>query len=71
MVRKVRKYANGGQIKDHTSTGYRWPKPSYTEAVIDRVKGAFTGGAAGKAAKEVDNNRRKRDLDRAIDEASG
>ena len=70
MVRKVHKYANGGQIKDHsTETSYRWPKPSYMDAVKDRVKGMFTGGAAGKAAKELD--RRKPDLDRTIDDMSG
>jgi len=72
MVRKVHKYANGGQVKDHsTETSYRYPKPTYMDAVKDRVKGMFTGGAAGKAAKEVDSNRRKRDLDRAIDDMSG
>ena len=74
MVVKKRKYANGGQVKDHTSTDYRYPKPSYMEAVKDRVKGAFTGGAAGRAAKKVNGSEggaRKRQLDKAIDEMSG
>lgn len=74
MVVKKRKYANGGQVKDHTSTDYRWPKPSFAEAVKDRVKGAFTSGAAGQAAKKVSGSKdgaRKRQLDKAIDEMSG
>lgn len=67
MVRKVRKYANGGQVKDYTSTGYRWPKPTYGEAVFDRMKEMVSGGAAGKAAKQVDANRRKKQIDDAVD----
>lgn len=83
MVIKKRKYANGGQIKDHCAdggipedmrTGYRYPKPSYAEAVKDRVKRAFTGGAAGRAAKKVDASEggaRKRQIDKAVDDMSG
>lgn len=75
MVRKVRKYADGGKVvADHTSTGYRYPKPTYTDAVKDRVKRLFTGGAAGRAAKKVDGGEggaRKRQIDKAVDEMSG
>jgi hypothetical protein len=38
MVSKVHEYANGGQVEDHTSTNFRWPKPSYIEAMVDRTK---------------------------------
>lgn len=74
MVIKKRKYANGGQIKDHNATSYRYPKPSYAEAVKDRVKGLFTSGAAGRAAKKVDASEggaRKRHIDEAVDDMSG
>jgi hypothetical protein len=74
MVRKVRKYANGGQVTDHTSSDYRFPKPTYGEAVKDRVKGFFTSGAAGRAAKKVSGSgdgARKRRLDKAIEDMSG
>lgn len=75
MVVKRRKYANGGQITDHsTETNYRYPKPTYAEAVKDRVKGLFTSGAAAKAAKQVDGgdrSRRKKQIDDAVDKMSG
>lgn len=76
MVRKVRKYADGGKvIQDHSmETSYRYPKPKFGDAVIDRVKGLFTGGAAGKAAKQIDGgdrSRRKKQIDDAVDSMSG
>lgn len=76
MVRKVHKYADGGKVdRDHSyDTDYRYPKPKFKDAVVDRVKGLFTGGAAGRAAKKVDGSAggaRKRQLDRAIDDMSG
>ena len=78
MVRKVHKYANGGQVKDHYADGgdvpeenrsdYRYPKPKFMDAVKDRVKGMFTSGAAGKAAKQIGG--RKKQIDDAVDDMS-
>ncbi len=38
MVSKVHEYANGGQVEDHTSTKFHYPKPSYIESLVDRTK---------------------------------
>lgn len=73
MVIKRRKYANGGQVTDHMEdyhrTDYKFPKPSYLGAVKDRIKGAFSGGAAGKAAKTIKESESMRE--RQIREAGG
>lgn len=67
MVRRVHKYADGGKIvRDHSNdTSYVYPKPSYADAVKDRVKGFFTKGAAKKASDEVTG--RQKQLDKQID----
>ncbi len=69
MVRRAHCYADGGKIvKDHTATDYRYPAPTYGEAVKDRVKSMFSSGAAAKAGKQVSG--RQRQIDKAVDDAS-
>lgn len=76
MVRRAHCYADGGKVvKDHSmDTDYVYPKPTYADAVKDRVKRTFTSGMAGKAAKKVDGGEgglRKRQIDKAIEDAGG
>ncbi len=61
MVRKVTKYADGGKVeRDHSfDTDYKFPRPTYGEAVVDRLKRMVGGGAAGRAAKKVKGRERQ------------
>lgn len=71
MVRRTHKYADGGKIvKDHsTESGYVYPKPTYMEAVKDRVKGFFSSGIAGKGADTLKRSKSLRD--KQIEDAGG
>lgn len=67
MVRRTHKYADGGKVvKDHTATGYVFPKPTYGEAVADRIKEMVTP----KKRTAVTGTRRSQ-LDKTIEDAGG
>lgn len=76
MVCRTHKYADGGKIvKDHLAPEYK--KPSFTDAVVDRVKGFFPSSnrsaikEAAKAVAPKSITQRKARIDQAIEEAGG